>query len=156
MWDGGGNVPPELGVARLLVGRGHAVRVLADPTIEPEARGAGCDFTAWTTAPHRKSRDRSDDIVRDYEEGGILSLIDRYMGEFLGGPASRWAADTRAALLAQQADVLVTDQMLPATTIASEALGIPSAALSANIWIIPTPGIPPLGPGLKPARGPAG
>jgi len=30
MWDGGGNVPPELAVARRLVGRGHAVRVLGD------------------------------------------------------------------------------------------------------------------------------
>ena len=49
--------------ARLLVQRGHVVRVLADPTIEPEARATGCDFTPWTTAPHRTSRDRSADIV---------------------------------------------------------------------------------------------
>ena len=30
-WDGGGNVPPELGLARRLVERGHAVRVLGIP-----------------------------------------------------------------------------------------------------------------------------
>jgi len=40
MWDGGGTVPPELGVARRLVARGHSVRVLADPVIEDEARAA--------------------------------------------------------------------------------------------------------------------
>ena len=34
-WDGGGNVPPELGVAQLLVERGHHVHVVADPTVEP-------------------------------------------------------------------------------------------------------------------------
>jgi hypothetical protein len=31
MFEGGGNVPPQLGIARRLVGRGHVVRVLADP-----------------------------------------------------------------------------------------------------------------------------
>ena len=31
MWDGGGNVPPEIGLASRLVERGHAVRVLGIP-----------------------------------------------------------------------------------------------------------------------------
>jgi MGT family glycosyltransferase len=156
MWDGGGNVPPQLGVARQLLARGHAVHVLSDPTVEAEARAAGCTFTPWTTAPHRDTRDRSADVIRDYETGSILSLIDKYMGEFLGGPASRWAADTHAALVAQRADALVIDQMIPAGSIAAEALHLPWAALSANIWMIPTPGIPPIGPGFAPARGPVG
>jgi MGT family glycosyltransferase len=154
MWDGGGTVPPELGVARLLIARGHTVRVLADPTIEAEARAAGCAFSPWTTAPHRKTRRPEDDIIKDYEGGSALKLIDLYMGEFLGGPAPRWVADTLAALEADPVDVFITDQMLPATTIAAEKLGIPTAALSPNIWMIPTAGIPPLGPGFRPARGP--
>ena len=66
-WDGGGNVGPELAVARMLVARGNSVRVLADPTLEEEAKAAGCGFAPWTTAPHRTTRDKSGDIVRDYE-----------------------------------------------------------------------------------------
>jgi hypothetical protein len=42
MWDSGGTVPPELGVPRRLIARGHVVRVLGDPTIELEVRAAGC------------------------------------------------------------------------------------------------------------------
>jgi ribonuclease BN (tRNA processing enzyme) len=37
-WDGGGVLPPELGVARRLIARGHSVRMLADPTAAAEAR----------------------------------------------------------------------------------------------------------------------
>jgi len=156
MWDGGGTVPPELGVARRLIARGHAVRVLADPTIEAEAHAAGCAFSPWTTAPHRTSRDRAHDIIKDYDGVGMMQLINKYMGEFLGGPAPRWAADTMAELEARPVDVVLADQMLPAAHIAAETLGIPTAALSPQIWMIPTPGIPPLGPGLAPARGPLG
>ena len=35
--DGGGTVPPALGLAAELVRRGHRVRVLADPTVEQSA-----------------------------------------------------------------------------------------------------------------------
>ena len=55
MWDGGGTVAPELGVARRLIARGHSVHVLADPTIRHQAEDAGCTFTPWVQAPHRTS-----------------------------------------------------------------------------------------------------
>src|SRR5262249_8715743 len=100
-WDGGGNVPPELAIARRLVARGHSVRVLADPTIEAEARAHGCEFSAWTHAPHRRSRDRSHDIFKDYEIQNPLRMMDTYLREFLAGPAPRWAEDTRAELAAR-------------------------------------------------------
>jgi len=32
-WDGGGNVSPQLAVARRLAERGHRVHVVADPTV---------------------------------------------------------------------------------------------------------------------------
>lgn len=156
MWDGGGTVPPELGVAKRLVARGHSVRVLADPVIEDEARAAGCAFSPWTTAPHRTTRDRSGDIIRDYEMGNPLKMMATYMRSFLAEPAPRWAADTLAELEARPVDVFVTDQMIPATNIAAEKLGLPRAAISPQIWMLPTPGLPPLGTGLRPARGPFG
>ncbi len=38
LWDGGGTVPAEIGVARRLVQRGHTVTVLVDPTVEADAK----------------------------------------------------------------------------------------------------------------------
>ena len=57
MWDGGGTVGPGLGVASRLIAHGHAVHVLADPTIEDQAIATGCTFTPWTSAPHRTTLD---------------------------------------------------------------------------------------------------
>ena len=102
-WDGGGNTPPEIAIARRLVARGHAVRFLCDPTLEDDVRAAGCELTPWTTAPHRTTRDRSGDIIRDYEWKSPLTLIRNYMRDFLGEPAPRWAADTMAELKARHA-----------------------------------------------------
>jgi UDP:flavonoid glycosyltransferase YjiC (YdhE family) len=45
MWDGGGNIPPALGLVRRLVERGHQVRVIGDPTLAVEVVAAGADLT---------------------------------------------------------------------------------------------------------------
>ena len=49
--DGGGTLPPEMGLAAELVGRGHSVEVLSDPTVRASALAAGCGFMPWPTAP---------------------------------------------------------------------------------------------------------
>ncbi|HEY3235612.1 MAG TPA: glycosyltransferase, partial [Polyangiaceae bacterium] len=134
-------------------GRGHSVRVLGDPTLEPEARAVGCEFSAWTTAPHRTSRDPSHDVFKDYEFKNPLKMMDAYLRLFLAEPAPRWARDTAAELEARPVDVLVVDFAIPAALIPGEKLKLPMATLMPNIWIIPTPGIPPMGPGLMPAKG---
>jgi MGT family glycosyltransferase len=152
MWEGGGTVPPELAVARRLVARGHAVRVLADPTIEAEARAAGCAFSPWTTAPHRTSRDRAHDVIRDYTFSNPLKGMDHYLRAFLADPAPRWAADTLAEVEARPVDAMVVDFALPSALVVAEKLGLPSATLMPNIFMLPTPGLPPIGPGLMPAR----
>ena len=46
-WDGGGTIPPELGLVAELVARGHEVVVLSDDTVEQEAVAAGATFTPW-------------------------------------------------------------------------------------------------------------
>jgi MGT family glycosyltransferase len=156
MWDGGGNVPPVLGLARRLVTRGHTVHILGDPTLADESHSVGARFTAWTTAPHRMTRRPEDDIIKDYEISNPMTMIRTFVESFVGKPAPEWAADTLAALGASGADMLVADMALPATLIAGEKLGIPTAAYCPNIWMLPTPGIPPFGPGFAPARGPLG
>jgi UDP:flavonoid glycosyltransferase YjiC (YdhE family) len=90
-WEGGGNVPPELAIARKLVARGHQVRFLADPTIAADARAAGCAFSPWVTAPHRTTRDRSGDLIQDYAYKNPMTAIRKYMGQFLADPAPRGA-----------------------------------------------------------------
>src|SRR5439155_27056839 len=46
-WDGGGNVPPAIGLAHLLVARGHDVRFLASGELEPRIATAGIAFRAF-------------------------------------------------------------------------------------------------------------
>ena len=41
LWEGGGNVPPQLGIARRLVERGHEVRVLTEPCLASAVAAAG-------------------------------------------------------------------------------------------------------------------
>ncbi len=156
MWEGGGTVPPELNVARRLIDRGHTVRVLGDPTIEPEARAAGCEFSPWTTAPHVTERTVQGAIVHDWEFKNPMSFIKHHLKAFITGPSSRWAADVDAELADFSPDVAMVDMYLPAAMIPAEARGVPIAGLMPNCYFIPTPGIPPMGPGFAPARGPLG
>jgi UDP:flavonoid glycosyltransferase YjiC (YdhE family) len=150
-WDGGGNLAPELGVARALMARGHSVHVLADPTCEAEVRAAGCEFTRWTTAPHRLSRRREDDIVKDYETKSPLSMMSEYLKVFLAEPAPRWVSDTLGAIDEVKPDALMVDFAVPSALVAAEARGLPCALAFPNIWMLPTPGIPPFGNGFFPA-----
>ena len=51
-WDGGGNVPPTLALARQLLGRGHSVRVLGPPSVRLRFEGVGCVFAAYERVPN--------------------------------------------------------------------------------------------------------
>jgi len=155
-WDGGGVVPPELAIARKLLSRGHSVHVLGDPTLEAEARASGCTFGPYTTAPHRTTRDRSADILRDYAFRNKMKYLDVMLHDFLSAPTPRWMADVRAEIEAHPVDVVLADHMIPSALVVAEALGLPSAALVPNIYTIPTPGMVPVGMGLLPKAGPVG
>lgn len=152
-WEGGGNVPPELGVARRLVERGHQVHVLADPPVEGPAKAAGCTFSPWVTAPHRTSLAPEDDLLRDWEFTNPLKLFKHALDVFIAGPADRYAADTRATIAAQRSEVLLADMMMFGASFAGEAARIPCAMLVPNISMRPAKGVPPLGPGFPRAKG---
>src|SRR5438105_7097535 len=49
-WDGGGNVPPMVGIAEELRSRGHEVRVLGHPRQREAVEAAGLEFVAYTSA----------------------------------------------------------------------------------------------------------
>ncbi len=155
-WEGGGNVPPELGVARRLVERGHQVHVIADPPVEAPAKAAGCTFSPWVTAPFRKSLAPEEDLLRDWEFSNPLKLFKHALDVFIAGPADRYAADTKAAIAAQGTEVVLVDMMMFGSAFAAEAAGLPCASLVPNISMRPAKGVPPLGPGFPLAKGPFG
>ncbi|HEU5000182.1 MAG TPA: glycosyltransferase [Lapillicoccus sp.] len=156
MWDGGGAVPPELGVARRLVERGHEVRVLGDPTLRDQVLAAGASFVPWETAPHRVTGDHSEDIVKDWEVSNPIAGLQRIRDRLLAGPAAAVAADTTAQLRAWSPDVLLADYFMFGAVIAGQAARLPVAALVPNIWALPVRGVPPLGGGFPLAKGPLG
>jgi UDP:flavonoid glycosyltransferase YjiC (YdhE family) len=151
MWQGGGNVPVQLGVARQLVAGGHRVRVLADPAVEEEARAAGCEFSAFHLAPRHNLRSRKDDIFRDWEQRTRLGQIGRLFETVSFGPARSYAKDVLDEVTREPADAVVVDAMLFGAQIGAEASGLPTAVL----WHMPLTlgeGVPPPGLGLRPAR----
>ncbi len=62
-FEGGGNVPPVLGVARRLAARGHAVRVLAEPCLRGAVEASGARFIPFTR--HFTREDRAQDLIGD-------------------------------------------------------------------------------------------
>lgn len=156
MWEGGGTIPPQLGVARRLLDRGHAVHVLGDPTIEKPAADLGCTFSPWEEAPHRLTLDPAEDLIKDWEVSNPLSLLKRAQDRFMAGPAGRYARDTLRTIATTRPDAVLADSMLFGSMAAAEAAALPTVALMPNIWMLPTPGAPSFGPGFAPARSPLG
>ncbi len=140
LWDGGGNAPPELGVARRLVERGHQVHVLGDPTLADAARAAGCSFSPWSRAPHRTTLDVADDPVKDWEAKDQLDALRLLRDHLMSGPASAFAADTAAVIEAFGPDAVLADAQMFGSVIAAEAVGLPVAVFIPNLWVVPTPG----------------
>ena len=156
MWEGGGNVPPELGFARRLIERGHRVHVLGDPTIEPEARAAGCGFSAWEEAPSCAARTPEAALIHDWEDKSMMESLRTYLEDFLCGPAARYARDTLRVIDEVGADVVLCDMVMIGPSMAAELRGLPRFSLMPNIYMFPVKGLPPMGPGFMPARGPVG
>jgi MGT family glycosyltransferase len=153
-WEGGGNVTPALEAVRKLAARGHRVRVMSDECNRPESVAAGADFRPWKRAPNRADRDRASQAFRDWAaatpQEGLLSVI----RELWCGPAPAYARDVIEELRREPADLVVTCEALFGVMAGCESLGQEFATLSPNISITPLPGVPPLGPGLAPARTP--
>jgi MGT family glycosyltransferase len=140
MWDGGGNAPPQLGVGRRLVERGHQVHVLGDRALADAAEAAGCSFSPWHRETERTEMDPLDDSRNDWETEEPLDVVRRIRDLLQSGTASAFAADTAAAITTFQPDAVVPDSQLFGAMIAAEEAGLPVAALVPNLWMAPTPG----------------
>ena len=151
--DGGGTLPPVMSVAAELIRRGHRVHVLADPTAEESARATGCAFSAWRTAPHVSSVAEQTELVADLERGSPLRQLRVVRRRLLVGPAGLFARDLLDTLASHPADALLVEGMVPGILLGAEASRLPFAALLANVYVRPTPGLPPFGTGWSPGQG---
>ena len=113
-WSGGGNLPPSLGIARVLTERGHTVSFAGRPEMVGRVERAGL---------------RAVEIKRAYEQA------DRY-------PANKWlpkaasyltspaVADEIAELLAtEKPDLLIVDAMFPAALVEAKRSDVATAVM---------------------------
>ena len=154
--DGGGTVPPALGVAADLVRRGHQVRVLADPTIEVAALSAGCAFSPWQEAPHFASRVEQTAMIAAVEGRNPYRLIKALRGFAGQGMTGRFAHDVITTAQAFPVDAVLAEGAVPGIVIGALGTGLPTAALMANVYMRPTVGFPLFGTGWSPGRGVVG
>ena len=154
--DGGGTIPPEIGLARRLVERGHHVLVLADPTVENEALAAGCTFTPWRTAPHFRSIEEQTALMWEIQRRSGPRQFVLARDQIICGPAAQFADDLVATVREHAVDVVLAEAAVAGILIGAEATGLPTAALMASIYLRPTPGLPQVGTGWSPARRPIG
>lgn len=146
--DAGGTVPPELGVVRRIVDRGHRVRVLADDTMADQVRRTGAEFVAWTQSMAGE--------FRDWELRTPTSLARGIVEHMIVGPAPGQAADTVRMIDAARPDLVVTSSFAVGAMIGAETRGVPFDVLFPNSYPLPVKGMPPFGAGLSPAAGPIG
>jgi MGT family glycosyltransferase len=144
-------VPPALSLGGELVRRGHHVRVLADPTIEPSATSAGCAFSPWREAPHFTSVAEQTTLIAALEGGNPYRAI-RAAKDYAGKTmTSRFARDVVSTVRASPVDAILADG-LPGILIGAQATRRPTAALVAQTYVRPTPGLPLLGTGWSPGQ----
>ena len=154
--DGGGTVPPELGIVRRLVERGHDVRVLAEASMADDVRATGAELVVWARGVNRASRRPEDDPYRDWECRNPFALFARVLDRVFVGPAAGYAADVRDAVGDRRPDLVLCSMFAYGAMIGAESAGLPFDVLLPNAYALPAPGMPPFGMGLRPAGGPAG
>lgn len=86
-WDGGGNLPPTLGVAAELAARGHSVTVMGHPAQSRAITDAGVEFAGYPTADTDlrelalfADRGHGRDVLRRLEEHPAdLVVVDTFL-----------------------------------------------------------------------------
>ena len=155
----GGNAPPQLAVLRRLVERGHDVRALSHDKARKPVEDRGAQFVAFAdTLPGLDLSRPESDPVRDWEPRSPIGKAIRFRDRAVRGPLVANALEVQGLLedWATEAwvpDVVVLDMLFLGTIAAAARAGIPTVALCHCPYPLPAPGGPPLGSGLRPARG---
>lgn len=152
LWEGGGNVPPQVALAHRLVQRGHDVRVMSDQCNATEVRAAGCAFIAYTRAPNRRDKSAASTLLKDYEARNPLQAFLKFRDQVMIGPALAYAQDVREELRRTPADVVVVNDGLLGPMLAAEQARLPYAIVLPHHYLYPAPGLPPPGQMTVPPR----
>jgi hypothetical protein len=111
-WDGGGNLPPLLGLSRMLIASGHRVRALVWGSSPERVMATGCEYIPI-------ERPAFDLKARSWEGQGDDSLfVGSAIADMVLEQARRWPAD-----------VVVVDCWLRSALCGAEASGLPTAVL---------------------------
>lgn len=153
LWDGGGNVPPQLVIARHLVVRGHDVRILAPRVLAARIIATGAQFVPYQQAPEHDSTSPEDDLIQDWSARLPLVGMARARDRTMVDPTLAIARDVLSTLEEVPAEIIAADFMLWGAYLGAEKAQLPLAALFHSIWPLPTPGLPPFGMGFSRARG---
>lgn len=149
-WDGGGALPPLLGLARQLLARGHQVLVMGGETVAAEAQAVGAHFVPHVRAPHHAARDRDRDLICDWGVSPLRTLR-RLRQTLLFGPVEAYALDLLEALKSFDAQVVVADSALLGAFVGAEIAGLPYVPVFPNLYPLPLEGAPPSGSGWQQA-----
>lgn len=114
-WSGGGNLPPSLGIARVLTARGHQLAFAGRPEMVPRVAAAGFRAIELTDAYTQ---------VESYPAGLPMTRAACY----LTSPAV--AAQVRAVVTAEAPDLILIDGMFPAALVQAPGFGVPTVAVS--------------------------
>jgi MGT family glycosyltransferase len=147
-------VTPAAEVARRLIARGHGVRFMSEDCNRHEAEASGATFIGWNRAPNRPNRRRDTQPMRDWAAPTLIEGLASVVRDNWCEPSLRYAEDVIEELKRAPADLVVTNEALFGVMAACESLGQKFVVMSPNISLAPLPGLPPLGPGLAPARTP--
>lgn len=156
LWAGGGNVPPQITLARRLAVRGHGVRVLAPAALRDKVESAGLIFEPYHEAPEHDEAVPERSLVRDFEQRTSLGAASAVRDHLLAGMAAPIAADVLSILERERIDVVAADHLLPGALFAAEKANVPAAMLVHTVYPFPGAGLPPFGMGWTPMAGPLG
>ena len=112
-WSGAGNLPPSLGVARVLAERGHDVTFVGRPEMVDRVESAGFRAIEWT---------RAFEQVAAYPKKWIPKAASP-----LTSPASQ--EQIRGVLASEAPDLIVVDQMIPVAPIEAARFDGPTVAI---------------------------
>jgi UDP:flavonoid glycosyltransferase YjiC (YdhE family) len=116
-WDGGGNVPPMLGIAGELQRRSHQVRVVGHPQQRNVVVSAGLMFVDY-----RHARPWSPTVAAT----GVRFLL-RFLFDVITDPGP--GKDVRDELARDPVDLALVDSMILAGLRAAERAGVPTVVL---------------------------
>jgi UDP:flavonoid glycosyltransferase YjiC (YdhE family) len=109
VWAGGGNVPPQLALARRLVGRGHQVRMLAPAVLQANVQEAGIIFEPYVSTPEHDEATAQSSLVRDFEARSPKGALEALRDRLLVGMVEPVAHDVTSILERETVDVVAPD-----------------------------------------------